>query len=477
MNENFLSAWGILNCEKRHPTFVSARMKLFLYLGMVFVYVLLPAPVGAQNRSAIMMKNADADGDGRISRKEWKGPPRRFDQFDKDGDGYLTLDELNAGLAAVGAPDAPQKPGQATPEKRTRPGARQGEREGREEAAPPLTKPCDYQGVTSPERMWKIENFAPDCVFTGTTLFADNTDGSNPRIVEVDMQGRIVWEYKPSNEFRSSGRRKLYIMDVDRQPNGNTLFVLHGWGVVEVDRTGRTVWKHADEDASHDADRLPNGNTIYVRGWVAKGQDVMREVTAGRKVVRSWNGLKDYNRPPFAGIEHEGWIHVNAVQTMANGDIFLSLRNFGVLARLAPDGRIVQEIALPLSRTDVNTYDFSDKTQQTMPHDPEYHEDGTVSVCLTSKNTLLVFNANTRQRLWSHTYQGQGPQLPRDINTLPNRNRLVITHRFIEEITPDGRVVWRLLIPSIKQMEAGKAAPEYLFKAQRIGLDGSIHGN
>jgi hypothetical protein len=456
---------------------VSTHMRLFLYLAMVFVYIFLPAPADAQNRAAVMMRNADADGDGRISRKEWKGPPRRFDQFDTDGDGYLTLDELNAGLAAVGAPDALQKPGQATPDKRTRPGAKQGESEGRDEAAPALTKSCDYRSVTSPERLWKIESYAPDCVFAGTTLFADNTDGDSPRIVEVDMQGRIVWEYKLAHEFRGSGRKKLHIMDVDRQPNGNTLFVLHGWGVVEVDRNGRTVWKHADEDASHDADRLPNGNTIYVRAWVAKGQDHMREVTVGGKVVRSWNGLKDYNRPPFADIEHEGWIHVNAVQRMANGDIFLSLRNFGVLVRLAPEGRIVQEIPLPLGRTDVNTYDFLDETQRTMPHDPEYQEDGTVSVCLTSKNTLLVFNANTRQRLWFHSYQGQRPQLLRDINTLPNRNRLVVAHRFIEEITPDDRVVWRLLIPSIKPMEAGKAAPEYLFKAQRIGLDGSIHGN
>ena len=406
----------------------------------------------------------------------WKGPSPRFDHFGTNGDGYLTLDELNAGFAAAGAPDVPQKPGQATPDKRTHPGAKQGEREGRDEAVPALTKSCAYQVVDSPERMWKIDNFAPDCVFAGTTLFADNTDESNPRIVEVDMQGRIVWEYKLSSEFSGSGRRKLNIMDVDRQPNGNTIFVLHGWGVVEVNRNGRTVWKHADEDASHDADRLPNGNTIYVRARVAKGKDHMREVTADGKVVRSWNGLKDYDRPPFAVIEHEGWIHVNAVQSMANGDIFLSLRNFGLLARLSPDGRVVQEIPLPLGRANVNDYDFSDNTQQTMPHDPEYREDGIVSVCLTSKNTLLVFNANTRQRLWFHSYQG-GPQLLRDINTLPNGNRLVVTHRFIEEITPGGHSVWRLFVPSIKQMESGKAMPEFLFKAQRIGLYGSIHGN
>jgi hypothetical protein len=463
--------------ERRYSMVVRRHMRLFLYLTLVCVYIFLLAPVHAQNRAEVIMKNSDADRDGRISRKEWKGPPPRFDHFDKDGDGYLTLDELNAGFASTGAPKTFQKPGQATPDKRTQPGVKQEIRDSRDETTPAMTKSCVYQTVNSHERKWKIENYAPDCVFAGTTLFADNTDKGNPRIVEVNMQGRIVWEYKLSSEFKGSSRRKLnIIMDVDRQPNGNTLFVLREWGIIEVDRNGRTVWKHADEDASHDADRLPNGNTIYVSAWVAKGQDHMREVTADGKVVRSWNGLKDYDRPPFAGIEHEGWIHVNAVQSMANEDIFLSLRNFGVLARLAPDGRIVQEIALPLSRTDVNTYDFSDKTQQTSPHDPEYRGDGTIAVCLTLKNTLLVFNANTRQRLWFHSYQG-GPQLPRDINILPNGNHLVVRHRFIEEITPGGQSVWRLSIPSIKQMKAGKAMPEFLFKAQRIGLDGSIHGN
>ena len=455
---------GILICSLRRARIILQRSCVFLrYYTLrgiaIFAVCILPmAPAHAQNRAEMIMKNSDANGDGRISRSEWRGPPPRFNYFDRDGDGYLTLDELRAGFASAGGPGASQRPGRAAP-------------------APTSTKPCTYQDITSPERKWKIENFAPDCVFAGTTLFADNTDQHNPRIVEVDMQGKIVWEYRLAGEFRGSSRKRLIIMDVERLPNGNTLFVLRNWGVVEVNRSGKTVWKHADEDASHDADRLPNGNTIYVRGWVAKGQDHMREVTVDGKVMRSWNGLKDYDRPPFAKIEHEGWIHVNAVQYMTNGDIFLSLRNFGVLARIAPDGRIVQEIALPLNRASVDAFDFADKSQQTSPHDPEYRDDGMVSVCLTMKNICIDFNANARQRLWSHPYPGVF-QLPRDVNPLPNGNHLVVTHRFIEEITPHGQSVWRLFISSIKQMEPGKKPmPEYLFKAQRIGLDGSIHGN
>jgi hypothetical protein len=86
----------------------------------------LIAPAHAQSRAEMIMKNADVDGDGRISRKEWKGPPPRFDHFDADGNGYLTLDELRADPAGARGPDAFQRPGRAMPDQQTRPGAKLG---------------------------------------------------------------------------------------------------------------------------------------------------------------------------------------------------------------------------------------------------------------------------------------------------------------------------------------------------------------
>lgn len=60
----------------------------------------------------------DTDGDGRISRQEWRGPPPRFDQIDANRDSYITLEELRASRA--GAPAAAEGPprgagGQAPP--------------------------------------------------------------------------------------------------------------------------------------------------------------------------------------------------------------------------------------------------------------------------------------------------------------------------------------------------------------------------
>ena len=36
----------------------------------------------------------DADGDGRITRQEFKGPPALFTRFDRNGDGVLTKDDF-----------------------------------------------------------------------------------------------------------------------------------------------------------------------------------------------------------------------------------------------------------------------------------------------------------------------------------------------------------------------------------------------
>ncbi|MGI5819299.1 MAG: EF-hand domain-containing protein [Armatimonadota bacterium] len=53
-----------------------------------------------------LLENADADGDGNISRDEWPGRAEMFDRLDRDGDGLLTGAELTL-QPAGGAEQAP----------------------------------------------------------------------------------------------------------------------------------------------------------------------------------------------------------------------------------------------------------------------------------------------------------------------------------------------------------------------------------
>jgi hypothetical protein len=52
---------------------------------------------GNQPRMGGFVKRLDRDGDGKVSRPEFDGPPDAFDRHDRNHDGYLTEDEASQG--------------------------------------------------------------------------------------------------------------------------------------------------------------------------------------------------------------------------------------------------------------------------------------------------------------------------------------------------------------------------------------------
>ena len=51
----------------------------------------------SNDQSSRFIKRFDKDGDGKVSKKEFKGPSKRFGRFDKDGDGFISVDESPTG--------------------------------------------------------------------------------------------------------------------------------------------------------------------------------------------------------------------------------------------------------------------------------------------------------------------------------------------------------------------------------------------
>ena len=293
----------------------------------------------------------------------------------------------------------------------------------------------------------------------GTTLFTDGHDPQNPRIIEVNMLGDIVWEYLLPDDL------KQYIQpgfDAELLSNNHVLIVLPGKGVYEIDRSGNIVWKHEDEKISHDADRLPNGNTIYVFGGNDTKQDAqVKEVNSNGDLVWSWYAKDELDTDPYTDISYQGWTHINAVTRLKDGNTLASLRNFSLTVIVNPGGSIEK------------TYDWSSKSGATRPdpHEPEVDEsEDTLLIALQNDSPYqgVEINMTSEDIIW--TYSRTGLRTTRDCDRLQNDNTLLVgvlqqeDESVIFEVTPDSEIVWQL---KLKDVPVGQN-PGWFYKAQRI---------
>jgi len=307
-----------------------------------------------------------------------------------------------------------------------------------------------------------VDIYDADQACDGTTLFADLHDMQNPRIIEVDMEGNIIWEYViPDNikQHHSPGMDVEYLANTD-----HLLFVLPGYGVQEIDRDGNVVWSHLDEKISHDADRLPNGNTLYVYGdFDTKNDPCVKEVNAAGQVIWSWYARDDYNIAPYDTISFQGWIHTNAVTRMPNGNTLLSFRNFNLTVEINTLDEVVWSADWGNSYPGYSGVFY--------PHEPEFHPaDNHLLICLQNDapNQIVELDRTSVLPVWE--YQRDGLRTSRDADRLPNGNTLILgvltpaQESVIFEVTPAGEIVWQL---KVYDTPVGNQ-PGWFYKAERI---------
>jgi hypothetical protein len=143
----------------------------------------------------------------------------------------------------------------------------------------------------------------------------------NNRIVELDPDGKIVWEHKPPS------------VTVIFQPlaNGHVVYAYGGspTGVVEVDRDQKQVWNFVSKcQQVMSCERLPNGNTLVGEQGPAK----ILEVDAQNKIVRTISMPTSYEH------FHQ---QVRNIQGLANGNVLAALEGEGVVREVDPTGRPV----------------------------------------------------------------------------------------------------------------------------------------
>jgi len=309
---------------------------------------------------------------------------------------------------------------------------------------------------------YKVSAYDAARVFPGTTLLCDMSQVESPRIVEVDFSGNVVWQHR----LRLERGDRCALLDAALLENGNILFTVTNRGIYEIERSGRVVWKHEDTGASHDADRLPNGNTLYNRAWQSKGSPVVVEVDREGRTVWSWNGVEGFDRPPFANVDFEGWMHVNSVTRLPNGNTLISIRNFNTVVEVDPSGKVVWHITFRGHDRRVNV-STEGRIVGVLNHEPEILDNGHLLLALRQPHRYVEIDRATEAEVWSwsHPKGDRALFLNREANRLPNGNTLGSAGDKLIEIAPDGAIVWQIHAPASRNERR-------FHKAIRIAPDG-----
>ncbi len=303
-----------------------------------------------------------------------------------------------------------------------------------------------------------VDVYNSEKAYNGTTLFTDAHDPENPKVVEVDMNGNIVWEYILPEELRSYTQPGF---DAELLSNQNISIVLPRKGIYEIDRSGSIVWKHEDSKVSHDADRLANGNTIYVYGDNdTKDDPQVKEVDSSGNLVWAWYAKDYFDVHPFSNISREGWTHTNAVIRMDDGNTLINLRNFQLTVIVDPEGSVVKQF----------NWRAISGAMRPDPHDPEILPDGHLLIALQNDSPYqgVEIDMSSEDIVWSYTQDGL--RTVRDCDRLPNGNTLMVgvlvedDESVIFEVTSSGEIVWRLKITDTP----ATLQPGWFYKAQRI---------
>ncbi len=296
-----------------------------------------------------------------------------------------------------------------------------------------------------------VEVYDKNKAMDGTTLLPDNRNTDEPKIIEVNMLGEIIWEYDLPQELKKYTNPGF---DVELLSNNNILFVLPGNGVYEIDRNKNIVWSYKTTKISHDADRLPDGNTLFVFGNNDLMSDAqVTEINPKGEIVWSWYARDYFNKEPYQGIKDQGWTHTNAVSRLSNGDTLISTRNFNMVVEVNPQGEVVKTIG---------------KDLMAGQHDPVLLENGNLLFANHGTPEKAVEIDQNENIVWEFEISNPKQWPVRDANRLPNGNTLITTTTKIVEVSEDKEIVWTMAIKDVSKFIGQVSAGLGFYKAERI---------
>jgi outer membrane protein assembly factor BamB len=246
-------------------------------------------------------------------------------------------------------------------------------------------------------------------------LFTEYGKGPN-RFVELDADGKLVWEFKPPSTT----------VIFQALPNGNILFGYGGQptGVREITSRGETVFDYVSE--SHQVfgcERLANGNTLVAEQEPCQAV----EVNPNGGIVRV---------TPLTTSVKGFHLQVRNVHKLANGNILAAHEGEGAVREVDPQGRVVWEY-----------------TGVTNTGEAQRLANGNTLICCGTQKRLIEVTPD-KQIVWEFKAE-DAPELNitwvSSVQQLKNGNLLVGNfirgqegkgaHAF--EINRDKKVVWK----------------------------------
>jgi hypothetical protein len=287
---------------------------------------------------------------------------------------------------------------------------------------------------------------------------------NNGRAVLV-QDGDVVWSFAPEDSR---------VFDAELLDNGNVLvsYATHlpasecpdehleykrdrcvRNNVVELDYdTKEVVWEYRWLDAFinhhevHDSDRLPSGETAIVdmgndRAFVVdENGSVVWEWLAREQIGPGTDFWEKFGGPKRPAPESD-WTHMNDIDLTDEGHFLLSIRNFDVVLEVNRSTKDIVHVTGEPRETGVDVegrVPILDDQHNPMLVGNESH----VVVADSEADRIVEVNRSSGEVVWTFS---EGLLWPRDADRLPNGNTLVTNSlRYeVEEVTPDGEVVWR----------------------------------
>ena len=257
--------------------------------------------------------------------------------------------------------------------------------------------------------------FAAEAAAKRRLLFTEYGKGPN-RFVELDGEGKLVWELKPPSTT----------VIFQALPNGNILFGYGGQptGVREITSRGETVFDYVSK--SHQVfgcERLANGNTLIAEQEPCQALEVnpKGEIVHVTPLTTNVNGFH---------------LQVRNVHKLPNGNILAAHEGEGAVREVDPQGKVVWEY-----------------TGVTNTGEAQRLTNGNTLICCGTQKRLIEVTPD-KQIVWEFKAE-DAPELNvtwvSSVQQLKNGNLLV--GNFIRgqegkgahayEITRDKKVVWK----------------------------------